>query len=58
MRTVSLAALQFSCSWDREKNVATAERLIRRAAGQGAQVVLTREQIWSPSSLRIASVGK
>jgi N-carbamoylputrescine amidase len=48
MRTVSLAALQFSCSWDREQNVATAERLIRRAAGQGAQVVLIPELFETP----------
>jgi N-carbamoylputrescine amidase len=48
MPTVSLAALQFSCSWDREQNVAAAERLIRRAAGQGAQVVLIPELFETP----------
>ena len=40
MRTVSLAAIQFGCSWDRDDNVAKADRLVRQAAGQGAQVVL------------------
>jgi N-carbamoylputrescine amidase len=48
MRIVSLAALQFSCSWDRDQNVATAERLIRRAAAQGAQVVLIPELFETP----------
>jgi N-carbamoylputrescine amidase len=40
MRTVSLAALQFSCSWTRDNNIAKADRLVRQAARQGAQVVL------------------
>jgi N-carbamoylputrescine amidase len=48
MPTVALAAIQFSCSWDREQNVATAERLVRRAAGQGAQVVLIPELFETP----------
>jgi N-carbamoylputrescine amidase len=48
MRTVSLAALQFACTWDREQNVATAERLIRLAAGQGAQIILIPELFEAP----------
>ncbi len=48
MRTVSLAAIQFSCSWDREGNVAKAERLVRQAAAQGAQVVLLPELFETP----------
>jgi N-carbamoylputrescine amidase len=48
MRTVSLAAVQFSCSWDREENVAKADRLVRRAAEQGAQVVLLPELFETP----------
>ncbi|HEY2684709.1 MAG TPA: N-carbamoylputrescine amidase [Steroidobacteraceae bacterium] len=48
MRTVSLAALQFSCSSNREQNIATAERLIRRAAAQGAQVALPPELFETP----------
>ena len=43
MCTVSLAAIQFSCSWDRDENIATADRLVRRAAEQGGQVVLIPE---------------
>jgi N-carbamoylputrescine amidase len=48
MRTVSLAAVQFSCSWDRDANVAKADRLVRQAAGQGAQVVLLPELFETP----------
>jgi N-carbamoylputrescine amidase len=40
MRTASLAALQFSCSWTRDDNIAKADRLVRQAARQGAQVAL------------------
>jgi N-carbamoylputrescine amidase len=48
MRTVSLAAVQFSCSWDREDNIAKADRLVRQAAGQGAQVILLPELFETP----------
>ncbi len=48
MRTVSLAAVQFSCSWDREGNVAKADRLVRQAAARGAQVVLIPELFETP----------
>jgi N-carbamoylputrescine amidase len=48
MRTVTLAAVQFSCSWDRGENVATAERLVRRAAGEGANVILIPELFETP----------
>ncbi len=48
MRTVSLAAIQFSCTWNRDENVATAERLVRKAAGEGATVVLIPELFETP----------
>jgi N-carbamoylputrescine amidase len=48
MRTVSLAALQFSCTGDREQNLATAERMLRRAAAEGAQVILLPELFETP----------
>jgi N-carbamoylputrescine amidase len=48
MRTVSLAAVQFSCSWIRDENIATADRLVRQAARQGAQVVLLPELFETP----------
>jgi len=48
MRSLTLAAIQFSCSWDREQNVATAERLVRQAARDGAQVVVIPELFETP----------
>ncbi|MGA2709319.1 MAG: N-carbamoylputrescine amidase [Steroidobacteraceae bacterium] len=48
MRNVSLAAAQFSCGWDREANIAKADRLVRQAAREGAQVVLLPELFETP----------
>lgn len=48
MREVTVAATQMACSWDREANVARATDLIRRAAGQGAQVILIQELFEAP----------
>ena len=42
-RTVTLGVVQFACSDDVDANVATASRLIRAAAGQGANIVLVQE---------------
>jgi N-carbamoylputrescine amidase len=48
MSMVSLAAIQFGCTWNRDDNVATAERLVRRAAGEGANVILIPELFETP----------
>jgi N-carbamoylputrescine amidase len=47
-RPVTVAALQFSCGWDLDANVATAERLVRQAAARGAQVILLPELFETP----------
>ena len=47
-REVTLAATQFACSWDVEANLDTAERLVREAAGRGAQIVLLQELFETP----------
>jgi N-carbamoylputrescine amidase len=47
-REVTLAATQFACGWDLEENLVTAERLVREAAGRGAQVVLLQELFATP----------
>ena len=47
-RSVTLAATQFACSWDLEANLATAERLVRQAAREGAQVILPQELFEAP----------
>ncbi|CAG0988044.1 MAG: N-carbamoylputrescine amidase [Rhizobiaceae bacterium] len=40
---VTLGVVQFACSDDAGENVATASRLVREAAGRGANVVLVQE---------------
>ncbi|WP_330847839.1 nitrilase-related carbon-nitrogen hydrolase, partial [Streptococcus suis] len=48
MRNVTVAAVQMQCSQDVGENLATAERLVRQAAGQGAQIVLLPELFERP----------
>jgi N-carbamoylputrescine amidase len=48
MRNVTLAATQMACNWDFEDNLARAERLVREAAGCGAQIVLIQELFATP----------
>jgi N-carbamoylputrescine amidase len=45
---VTVAATQFACTNDREENLATAERMIRSAAAQGANIVLIQELFETP----------
>ncbi len=47
-RSVTVAALQFACSWDLEANLATAERLVRAAAALGARIILLPELFETP----------
>lgn len=48
MRNVTVAAVQMQCSQDLWENLATAERLVRQAAGQGAQIILLPELFERP----------
>ncbi len=43
MRNITVAAIQMCCVPDPAENLRTAERLVRQAAGQGAQVILLPE---------------
>lgn len=45
---VTVAATQFACTDDREKNLARAERMIRAAAKQGANIILIQELFETP----------
>ena len=47
-REVTVAAMQFACSWDIDENIATAERLVRDAAKRGAQIILIQELFETP----------
>jgi N-carbamoylputrescine amidase len=48
VRMVKVAATQFACDWDRAGNLAKAERLVRAAAAQGAQIILLQELFETP----------
>jgi len=45
---VSVAATQMACSWDIEANLQNAEKLVRQAAGSGANIVLLQELFETP----------
>jgi N-carbamoylputrescine amidase len=47
-RPVTVAAIQMACDWDSAANIARAERLVRQAAGQGAQIILLPELFETP----------
>jgi N-carbamoylputrescine amidase len=47
-REITVAAVQFACTWDVEANLGTAERLVREAAARGAHVVLLQELFATP----------
>lgn len=40
---VTVAATQMTCGWDRDANHARGEALVRKAASQGAQIILLQE---------------
>jgi N-carbamoylputrescine amidase len=48
MRQITVAVTQMACGWDRQENMERAERLIRRAADQGAELVLLQELVETP----------
>lgn len=48
MRTVTVAATQMACSWEIPGNIARAESLIRKAAAEGANIVLIQELFEAP----------
>ncbi|HTW74570.1 MAG TPA: N-carbamoylputrescine amidase [Steroidobacteraceae bacterium] len=47
-RRVTVAALQFACTWDLPANLARAERMVRAAHAQGAQIILLPELFATP----------
>jgi len=47
-RPVTVAAIQMSCDWDTDGNIARAERLVREAAARGAQIILLPELFETP----------
>lgn len=52
MREVTIAAIQMSCSRDVKENIEKAAKLIRAAAGAGAQIILLRSFLRDSISVR------
>lgn len=48
MNKVTVAATQMACDWNRDGNIARAEKLVRSAASQGAQIILLPELFETP----------
>ncbi len=48
MRKVKVAATQMSCSWDKQDNLRKAEAMVRKAAKEGANIVLLQELFEMP----------
>ncbi len=48
MRNITIAATQMACTWDADANIASAETLVRQAAGAGAQIILLQELFQTP----------
>lgn len=47
-RTVTVATTQMASTWDRAANLNNAEKLVRKAAAQGAQIILIQELFETP----------
>jgi len=43
MRKVTVAATQMKCSMNKAENIACAEKLVRKSAAEGAQIILLQE---------------
>ena len=48
MSKIVVATTQFACSWELERNLDTAESLVRDAAARGANLVLLQELFATP----------
>lgn len=48
MRKVIVAATQMECSWNKEATLDNAEKLVREAAGKGANIILLQELFETP----------
>lgn len=48
MSKITVATTQMHCTWNQQENVDRAEKLIRQAAAQGAQVILIQELFETP----------
>jgi len=45
---VTVAVTQMSCTWDIDNNIQKAETIVRKAADQGARIILLQELFLTP----------
>ena len=57
MRKVKVAAVQMRCTENVNENIANAEKLVREAAMDGAQIILPRSSLSASISARSASTN-
>ena len=48
MKKVTLGSIQMSMSWNKQDTLDKAEKLVRKAASQGAQIILLPELFETP----------
>lgn len=48
MRKVTVAATQMSCKWNTDENIIKEDKLVRKAAAEGAQIILIQELFETP----------
>ncbi|MCR4674351.1 MAG: N-carbamoylputrescine amidase [Lachnospiraceae bacterium] len=48
MRKVKVAAVQMSCNWNKEETLKKADKLVRQAAKEGANIILLQELFETP----------
>ena len=48
MRNVTVATTQMTCGWDIQQNIATATDLVKKAANDGANIILLQELFETP----------
>ena len=48
MSKVKVATTQMHCTWEIEQNISNAEKLVRQASEQGAQIILLQELFQTP----------
>ena len=48
MRNVTMATTQMTCGWDIQQNIATATDLVKKAANDGANIILLQELFETP----------
>lgn len=58
MRKVKIAAIQMACGTTRKENIENLDRLVRKAAEAGANIVVTQELFETPYFCKLEKIGE